>query len=210
LKTQKSSSEAQVGTTSSLGTSLCHGVLVATLLLGLHLVPVVPSAFAGTPAPQAVVELADGALSDLGSDPIIVEAVRAENQQRKTLDQIKILDEGWRSTTGVPEFMRGWIDSDCGRHLQEIQASAPYYTLLWASDDQGANVAMTGRVPAYWHGEEPCFKRAMGGGTGAVYVGEVETGDNGRSVVEVCIPVVGHGIAIGVLHAVIDVSSFED
>jgi hypothetical protein len=128
------------------------------------------------------------------------------DQQRKTLDQIQILDEGWRATSGTPEFMRGWIDSGCGVHLREIMASAPYYTLMWVTDEQGAAVAMSDKVPAYWYGEDPCFTRAFDGGLGEVYVGEVERDTMGREIVQVCVPVVGHGIAIGVIHATIDIN----
>jgi hypothetical protein len=179
--------------------------LVPVVLVGILLLSVAPFAQAGDPPPQVVVDLVDSKLSALGEDSTIVDAVREENRQNKTLDQIKILDEGWRMTDGTPEFMRGWIDSDCGRRLQEIKSSAPYYTILWVTDDTAANVAMSDKVPAYWHGEDPCFVRAFNGGSGAVFVGEVESDSIGRQVVEVCVPVVGHGIAIGVLHAVVDI-----
>jgi hypothetical protein len=167
---------------------------------------VTAGSMAGDPPPQAVIDLANSTISELGTDEVIVEAVREENRQRKTLDQIKILDEGWRATSGTPEFMRGWIDSDCGVHLREIMASAPYYTKMWVTDDQGADVAMSDKVPAYWYGEDPCFARAYSDGTGDVYVGEVESDSLGRQTVEICVPVIGHGIAIGVVHAVVDIN----
>jgi hypothetical protein len=167
---------------------------------------VAASSMAGDPPPQAVINLANSTISELGNDTIIVEAVREENRQRKTLDQIKILDEGWRATSGTPEFMRGWIDSDCGMHLREIMASAPYYTKMWVTDDQGADVAMSDKVPAYWFGEDRCYTRAYNDGAGDVYVGEVESDSLGRQIVEVCVPVMGHGVAIGVVHAIVDIN----
>jgi len=156
--------------------------------------------------PQAVTNLANTTIQEWAQDPIIVESVREENRQNKTLDQIKILDEGWRMTDGTPDFMRGWIDSDLGNKLAEIKGTQMYFTVLWVTDNHGANVAMTDKVPAYWHGEDPCFKTAYGNGSGDVYVGEVETDSLNRSVAAVCVPIVGHGITIGVLHAGIDVS----
>jgi hypothetical protein len=181
---------------------LVRGPLFAIFLV----MTAISTPVAGESPPQATVDLVNSAVSELGTDPVIVEAVRAENGQRKTLDQIQILDEGWRATSGTPEFMRGWIDSDCGVHLREIMVSAPYYTLMWVTDEQGAAVAMSDKVPAYWYGESPCFVRAFDGGSGDVYVGEVERDSMGREIVQVCVPVIGHGIAIGVIHATIDIN----
>jgi len=162
----------------------------------------------GESPPQAVIDLANSTLADLGTDPVIIEAVRAENQQRKTLDQIEMLDEGWRATEGTPDFMNGWLDSDCGTRLREIKASAPYITILWVTDRQGANVAMSDKVPAYWYGEEPCFVEAYNNADGGVYVGDVETdAATGRSVAQVCVPVKQYGTAYGVIHFVVDINA---
>ncbi len=161
---------------------------------------------AGESPPQAVIDVANSSLSDLGTDPVIVEAVHDENFQRKTLDQIQMLDEGWRAAQGTPEFMRGWLDSECGRRLREIKSSSPFITILWVTDEQGANVAMSDKVAAYWHGEESCFVGAYRRGTGDVYVGEVESEPTtGRSVAQVCVPVMRYGDAIGVIHMVVDI-----
>ena len=177
-----------------------------TVSSGFFLCMMTVTSGAGESPPQAAIDLANSSLSDLGADPVIVEAVHDENFQRKTLEQIQMLDDGWRATEGTPEFMRGWLDSECGRQLREIKGSAPYITILWVTDEQGANVAMSDKVAAYWHGEEPCFVRAYKSGAGAVYVGEVESDPTtGRSVAQVCVPVMRYGDAIGVLHIVVDI-----
>jgi hypothetical protein len=156
--------------------------------------------------PQAVTNLANTTLQEWAQDPLIVETVREENRQNKTIDQIQILDEGWRMTDGTPDFMRGWIDSDLGNRIRELKATQMYFTELWVTDDLGALVAMTAKVPGYWYGEDPCFKTAFGNGSGDVFVGKLETDSLNRSVATVCVPIVGHGLTIGVLHAGIDVS----
>jgi len=175
------------------------------IALALTSTVMAPAARAADP-PQAVVELANSVLTEWARDPLVVESVREENRQNKTIDQVKILDEGWRMTDGTPDFMRGWIDSDLGRKLAEFKSTQMYFTVLWVTDELGANVAMTEKVPAYWHGEDPCFKAAYGNGSGEVYVGDVATDPLGRSVATVCVPINGHGITIGVLHAGIDIS----
>jgi hypothetical protein len=184
----------------------CLGAAVF-VTLAIALVPV--STIAES-AGQSVTDFVESELVPLGSDPLIVESVRAENEQGKTLDQIKILDEGWRMTEGVPDFMRGWIDSDCGSHLQEIASESPELRLLWVADRLGTNVAMTDRVPTYWHGEEQSFNEAYRSGAGDVYIGAVAPDPTtGRSMATACVPVMGHGVAIGVVCAVIDVDGLE-
>ena len=49
--------------------------------------------FAGEKAPQKVVDLANSTLVNLGTDPVIVDAVKAENAKGKTLDEIKALNK---------------------------------------------------------------------------------------------------------------------
>jgi hypothetical protein len=167
------------------------------------------SATAQSPG-QSVTDFVQSKLSPLGTDPMIVESVRAENEQGKTMDQVKILDEGWRMTEGVPDFMRGWIDSDCGHRLQEILSSTPEVELLWVADRLGTNVAMTDRVPVYWHGEEECFNEAYRSGAGGVCIGDAAPDPTtGREMATACVPVMGHGVAIGVVCAVIDVNGLE-
>ena len=72
-------------------------------------------------APQKVKDLATSTLAKLGSDPVIVAAVKAENAKGKTLDQIKSMDGKWKATAGIVDYMKALMDSDCGQHLRQIQ-----------------------------------------------------------------------------------------
>jgi hypothetical protein len=159
---------------------------------------------------QAMTELVESKLVPLGKEALVVEWVRAENEQGKTADQLEILDEGWRMTEGVPDFMRGWIDNECGHRLQEVVSQDPAIELLWVTDRLGANVAMTDRVPIYWHGKEEYFSEAYRSGAGGVFIGDATPDPTtGRSMATACAPVVGHGVAIGVVCAIIDVNGLE-
>ena len=57
------------------------------IIVSLFLVSGTGFALAGEKAPQKVVGLAHTRLAVLGTDPVIVEAVKAENAKGKTLDQ---------------------------------------------------------------------------------------------------------------------------
>jgi hypothetical protein len=168
------------------------------------------TAFAGEKAPQAVFDLANSVLADLGTDPVIVSAVKAENAKNKTLAQIREMDERWKSFPGIADYMRTMMDSDCGKHLYTILESKPYYAEIFVMDNQGANVAMTDKTSDYWQGDEAKFKKSFADGAGAVFVDEVEFDDSTQSyLVQVSVPVMDGGRAIGAVTFGIDVDQIE-
>lgn len=161
-------------------------------------------------APQKVKDLAQATLAKLGTDPVIVSAVKAENAKGKTLDQIKALDEKWKATAGIADYMQALMDSQCGRHLRKIQDSKSYFAELFVMDNQGANVAMTDKTSDYWQGDEAKFKKSYNGGQGAVFVDEVEFDDSTQAYLsQVSVPVMDGGKAIGAITIGIDVDKVQ-
>ena len=57
---------------------------------------------------------------NIGTDPVIVKAVKAENAKGKTLAQIKKMDKKWRATPGIADFIQALMDSECGKAAQKI------------------------------------------------------------------------------------------
>jgi hypothetical protein len=165
---------------------------------------------AGEKAPQKVIELANSTLANLGVDPIIVAAVKAENSKQKTLAQIKEMDEKWKAYAGIADYMKAIMESECGKHLQTIQNSAPYYAEIFVMDNQGANVAMTDKTSDYWQGDEAKFKKSFAGGEGLVFVDEVEFDDSAQAyLVQVSVPVKDGDKVIGAITFGIDVDKIE-
>jgi hypothetical protein len=182
----------------------------AFLLIGMFLVAGVGMVSAGEKAPQKVVDLANTRLAAVGTDPIIVEAVKAENSKGKTLDQIKDMDKKWRAHAGIADYMKAMMDSACGNHLAGIQNSASYYAEIFVMDNQGANVAMTDKTSDYWQGDEAKFKKSFAGGAGAVFIDEVEFDDSSQSyLVQVSVPVKDGNNVIGAITFGIDVDKIE-
>lgn len=156
-------------------------------------------------APQRLKDLANGELAKLGTDSLIVAAVKAENAKGKTLDQIKAKDEEWKATPGIADYMKALMESPCGKHLRVIQQSAPYYAEIFAMDNQGANVAMTDKTSDYWQGDEAKFQKSFNDGTGAVFVDEVEFDDSSQAYLcQVSVPVMDGTKAIGAITIGID------
>jgi len=182
------------------------GMAIAVAALALAAGP----ASGGEKAPQAVVELAETTLYKLGSDALIVEAVKAENGKAKTLDQVKATDEKWKGHAGIADYMNAMMVSECGRHLRSIQESDSFYGEIFVMDNLGANVAMTDKTSDYYQGDEAKFQKSFDGGKGAVFVDEVEFDESAQAyLVQVSVPVIDGGQAIGAITFGIDVDRLE-
>lgn len=161
-------------------------------------------------APQAVKDLANTKLAGYGSDPVIVTAVKKQNAMGKSIDDIKAMDAKWQATAGVDDFMKSLISSECGKHLEGIMNPTDYFAEIFVMDNQGANVAMTGKTSDYWQGDEGKFKNSFAGGSGAVFVDEVEFDDSSQAyLVQISVPVLDGGKAIGAITFGIDIDKIE-
>lgn len=157
-------------------------------------------------APKKIVKFAYSTLAAFGSDPIIIAAVKKENARGKTLSQIKTMDEKWKKTPGVAGFMKPLLNSRCGKHLQSIRDSKPYYSEIFVMDNLGANVAMSDKTSDYWQGDEAKFKKSFNKGKGGVFVDDVEFDDSSQAyLVQVSVPVKDGNKVIGAITFGIDV-----
>ncbi|MBU1232106.1 MAG: PDC sensor domain-containing protein [Proteobacteria bacterium] len=161
-------------------------------------------------ASQAVKELAQSTLAGYGSDPVIVNAVKKQNSMGKTLDEIKATDKKWQDTAGIDSFMKSTMDSECGRHLSSLLESTNYLAEIFVMDNQGANVAMTGKTSDYWQGDEAKFQKSFADGNGAVFVDEVKFDDSSQAyLVQISVPVMDAGKAIGAITFGVDVEAVK-
>ncbi len=180
------------------------------IIIGMFLVAGTGIVFAGEKAPQKVVDLSNATLAKLGTDPVVVKAVKAENAKSKTLNQIQEMDKKWKAHAGIADYMQAMMDSGCGKHLRDVQNSAPYYAEIFVMDNQGANVTMTDKTSDYWQGDEAKFKKSYKGGAGSVFVDEVEFDDSTQAyLVQVSVPVKDGGKVIGAITFGIDVDKIE-
>lgn len=182
----------------------------AIMFLFLNVASGMVSVDAGEKAPRKIVEYAQAKLVKLGADPVIVKAVKAENAKGKSLDQIKEMDKKWMATPGVADFMKALMDSECGKHLKAIQASAPYYAEIFVMDNQGANVCMSDKTSDYWQGDEDKFIESYKGGAGAVHIGDVKFDDSTQAyLVQASVPVKDQDKVIGAITIGINVEKFK-
>jgi hypothetical protein len=163
----------------------------------------VGSAIAG-PAPQKVVDLANGALTELGKDKIIVKQVRLQNAEAMGINQIKAIDGEWveakKAGQKLPIMMEK-LGNRCAKRLQEIMAQHPFITEIFVTDNQGANVGQTAMTSDYWQGDEAKFKDVYKKG---VLVSDVEVED-GKNIAQVSVPVVMGKRHVGTMTIGVDV-----
>ena len=184
--------------------------VITLAIIGLFLVGMTGTINAAEQAPQKVIDLANSTLAGIGTDPVIVKAIKDENAKGKTLTQIQDMDKTWKSTPGIADYMQALMDSDCGKHLRKIQNGSSYYAEIFVMDNQGANVAMTDKTSDYWQGDEAKFKKSFNGGSGAVFVDEVEFDDSTQAyLVQVSVPVKDGDKVIGAITFGIDVDKIE-
>jgi len=182
-------------------------VLLSVCIL---LVMVAGMVYAAEKAPQKVVDLANSTLANLGTDSIVVKAVKTENAKGKTLDQIKEMDKKWKGHAGIADYMQVIMDSECGKHLGNIQSDTDYYAEIFVMDNQGANVAMTDKTSDYWQGDEAKFQKSFKAGAGAIFIDDVEFDDSTQAyLVQVSVPVRDDDKVIGAITFGIDVDKIE-
>ena len=180
------------------------------LIIGLILAFNSAIAYAGEKAPQKIVDFTHSTLVKLGTDPVIVKAVKAQNAQEKTLDQIKELDKKWMATPGIADYMQALMDNECGKYLRKIQASAPYYAEIFVMDNLGANVAMSDKTSDYWQGDEAKFIKSYNDGRGAVFIDDVKFDDSTQAyLVQVSVPVKDGNKVIGAITFGINVDKID-
>lgn len=184
--------------------------IIHLIVVGMVVVAICGTAWASEKAPQKIVDMANAKLAAYGNDPIIINAVKAENAKGKTLTQIKAMDQAWRDSPGYSDVMNAMMANECSRFLQQLQKSQSYFSEIFVMDNQGANVALTDKTSDYWQGDEAKFQKSFNNGSGAVFVDDVAFDDSSLAyLVQVSVPVMEDGKAIGAITFGIDIDKVE-
>jgi hypothetical protein len=129
-------------------------------------------------------------------DPMLIEAIRAQNARTGSLteEEILALDATWRAEIGsmptptidsvvatpTSDFLRARV-AEAGGVISEI----------FVMDAVGLNVASSGVTSDYWQGDEEKFTATYPNGPDAIYVGPVEFDESSQTFqIQVAVPVV--------------------
>lgn len=160
-------------------------------------------------APKAVIDLAPS-LEEWGNNPMLVTAVKQQNDKGTSLETIKSTDKEWMAAIGVTPFMKAMMDNDTAGELKKLESTKPYFTEVFLMDNQGANLAMTNKTSDYWQGDEAKFTESFKGGQGAVHIGKVKFDKSSQAyLVQVSVPVMEGGKAIGAITIGVNLDELE-
>jgi len=112
-------------------------------------------------------------------DPIVVNAVKAQNQKHASLTQADIdrLDKQWRAETGASSqpMIQAVLSNGLSKFLKgKKDAGNGLYTEIFVMDNKGLNVGQSDITSDYWQGDEAKWQKTYSVGPNAVHVSEVK------------------------------------
>jgi len=112
-------------------------------------------------------------------DPIVVNAIKAQNQKHASLTQADIdrLDKQWRAETGASSqpMIKAVLANDLSKFLKaKKDAGNGLYTEIFVMDNKGLNVGQSDITSDYWQGDEAKWQKTYSVGPNAVHVSEVK------------------------------------
>ena len=113
------------------------------------------------------------------SDPVLVDAVKAQNAQNANLAQADIdaLDKKWRAETegSSKEMIDGVLGNALSQFLKAKQQEAGgLITEVFVMDNKGLNVGQSDVTSDYWQGDEDKWSQTYGAGPDAIFIDGAE------------------------------------
>lgn len=179
------------------------------LTVALLIAPALASAELSQAELQQMLQGRIEGLKFLTKNALMLEAIRDQNRQGMTLDQIKQIDEEWKA--GKSPLIKELQENKVGSFLKNIIVQqSDVYNEVFLTDAQGANVAAFPATSDYWQGDEEKFTNAFAGGKGEIFVGPAEFDESTNSnAVQISVPMLYNNEAIGVLVIGVKISALE-
>jgi len=141
------------------------------------------------------------------NDPVLVEAIKAQNDAHSGLDAAKIeeLDQAWRAEVGGSDTptITPVLENAAAEFLRaKVAEGGGAITEIFVMDNHGLNVAASDVTSDYWQGDEAKFQKTYPMGAGTVFIDEVEFDESTQSFqgqVSVTIVDPASGEAIGAM-----------
>ncbi len=113
------------------------------------------------------------------SDPLVIDAINAQNTKYAGLQQADIdaLDKKWRAEVDAADkpLINETLSTPLSKFLKEQQEkSGGAITELFVTDNKGLNVGQSETTSDYWQGDEAKWQKTFKVGPGTIFVDEVE------------------------------------
>ena len=156
--------------------------------------------------------LGEGEIAAFASDPILINAIIAQNAVTASYDQAKIdeMDKQWRAEVDASSkpLIEATMGNAASAYLKTVQdESMGKYAEIFAMDAKGLNVAQSTLTSDYWQGDEDKFTGSFG--ANAIHIGEVEQDESTQAFQsQVSVPITdpATGALIGAITVGVDVS----
>jgi hypothetical protein len=162
---------------------------------------------------EPLTAFANAQLREIAENPVLVQALIAQNAATAGYDQPKIdaLDKQWRAEVDADSkpLIDATLSSGASKYLLDAQnKTAGLITEIFATDAKGLNVAQSSVTSDYWQGDEDKFTKSFGAGVDGIVLGDVEQDESTQtyqSQVSITIVDPASGAAIGSITAGVDV-----
>jgi glycerol-3-phosphate dehydrogenase len=137
------------------------------------------AAYAAAPHEAPMRDFASSTVTGWISNPMVIEAVKAQNDKHAALSQGEIdkLDKQWRAETSSSD--RPLIDAVLAKALSKFldkvkNGTQGLVTEVFVMDNKGLNVGQSDVTSDYWQGDEAKWKKTYLAGPDALFIDEVE------------------------------------
>ena len=133
-------------------------------------------------------------------NPILVNATIKQNEKQVPFSEIQKIDNDW--VAGKADlFALELQKNEAGEFLRnKILSNGKLYVEAFLCDNQGAIVGEYPKTSDYWQGDEDKFIKSYNNGNGEFHQSEITYDESTKTFsVQVSIPIVENGKAIGVL-----------
>ncbi|MCW5698389.1 MAG: hypothetical protein KIT00_00955 [Rhodospirillales bacterium] len=186
---------------------------LSTIVVGSLMIATVAQATDSHVAP--VTEFAKNNVAKWISDPLVVDAVKAQNAANADLSQgdIDAKDKQWRAETSASShpLIDKVLSNDLSKHLKSVKdATQGLVTEIIVMDNKGLNVGQSDPTSDYWQGDEAKWQKTFLQGADAIFVDEVEKDESTQafqSQVSMSIADPANGQVIGSITVGVDVEA---
>lgn len=170
----------------------------------------VPLAAQGKDVPRSLVKFTNESLAAIGRDAQLVEFVATSNASPQDVAKLRELDTKWQKKDGIEDLVKALLDSACSARLAKTISACRFVPEAFIMNAQGTIIGETNRTSTYWKGEQEKFTAAYKGGAGAIWYGKLEFDESTKTnVVQISVPVLKDGKAVGVICFGINVDDWE-
>lgn len=161
---------------------------------------------------------AEKTLVEWMKDPVVIEAVKAQNAKHASLTQDKVdaLDKQWRAETkaAAKPLISEVTGNKLSAYLKKKETdSKGLVTEIFVMDNKGLNVGQSDITSDYWQGDEAKWQKTFQAGPKAVFVDKVEQDESTQKFqTQVSMSIVdpASGAAIGAVTVGLDVEMLMD